>query len=50
MKNKKEEKTPEQGCDTKMSAENVTTNEVVESETIKEDAAEEEQEEEDPVE
>ena len=50
MKKKNEENLPEQACDTKMSAENVTTNEVVESETIKEDAAEEEQEKEDPVE
>ena len=49
MKKKNEENLPEQACDTKMSAENVTTNEVVESETVKEDAAEEEQEE-DPVE
>lgn len=50
MKNKKEEKTPEQGCDTKMSPENVATNEVVETETIKEENAEEKPEEEDPIE
>ena len=49
MKSKKEEKLPEEGCDTKMSAENVTTNEVVNNETVKEEAAEENQEEENPL-
>ena len=50
MKSKKEEKLPEQGCDTKMSAENEATNEVVNNETVKEETAEEQPEEEDPVE
>ena len=49
MKSKKEEKLPEEGCDTKMSAENVTPNEVVNNETVKEEAAEENQEEENPL-
>jgi hypothetical protein len=50
MKKKNEENLPEQGCDTKMSAENVATNEVVETETVKEETAEEKPEEEDPLE
>ena len=50
MKKKNEENLPEQGCDTKMSAENGTTKEVVETETVKEENAEEKPEEEDPVE
>ena len=50
MKKKNEENLPEQGCGTKMPAENVTTNEVVENEIIKEGEAEEQQEEEDPFE
>ena len=50
MKKKNEEKLSEKGCGTKMPAENVATNEVVETETVKEDAAEEKQEEEDPIE
>lgn len=45
MKSKKEEKLPEQGCDTKMSAENAATNEVVNNETVQEEASEEEDEE-----
>ena len=50
MKKKNEEKFPEGGCGTKMPAENVATNEVVETETVKEDAVEGKQEEEDPIE
>ena len=50
MKKKNEENLPEKGCGTKMPAENGTTNEVVETEIVKEDAAEEKQEEEDPIE
>ena len=46
MKKKKEENLPEQGCDTKMSAENGATNEVVNNKTVKEEVAEENQEEE----
>ena len=45
MKKKNEENLPEKGCGTKMPAENVTTNEVVENEIIKEGEAEEQQEE-----
>ena len=47
MKKKKEENLPEQGCDTKMSAENGATNEVAKNETVNEETAEEDQEEED---
>ena len=50
MKKKNEENVPEKGCGTKMPAENGTTNEVVETETVKEDAAEEKQDEDDPIE
>lgn len=46
MKKKNEEKVPEQGCDTKMSAEKETTNEVVNNEMVNEETAEENQEEE----
>lgn len=46
MKKKNEEKLPEQGCDTKMSAEKETTNEVVNNEMVNEETAEENQEEE----
>ena len=49
MKKKKEENLPEQGCDTKMSAENEATNEVVNDEMVNEETAEENQEEEDPL-
>lgn len=47
MKKKKEENLPEQGCDTKMSAENGATKEVAKNETVNEETAEEDQEEED---
>lgn len=45
MKKKNEEKLPEQGCGTKMPAENVTTNEVVKTETVNEETAEKQEEE-----
>ena len=44
MKKKNEEKVPEQGCDTKMSEEKETTNEVVNNETVQEEVAEEQHE------
>ena len=44
MKSKKEEKLPEEGCDTKMSTEKEATNDVANNETVKEEAAEEQQE------
>lgn len=44
MKKKNEEKVPEQGCDTKMSAEKETMNEVVNNETVQEEVAEEQHE------
>ena len=47
MKKKNEENLPEQGCGTKMPAENEATNEVVKNETVSKETAEEEQEEED---
>ena len=47
MKKKNEENLPEQGCGTKMPAENEATNEVVKNETVNEETAEEDQEEED---
>ena len=43
MKKKKEEILPEQGCGDKVAVEKETTNEVVENETVKEDASEEQQ-------
>lgn len=49
MKKKNEEKVPEQGCDTKMSAEKETTNEVVNNEMVNEETAEENQEEEESL-
>ncbi len=49
MKKKNEEKLPEQGCDTKMSAEKETTNEVVNNEMVNEETAEENQEEEESL-
>ena len=47
MKKKKEENLPEEGCGTRMPAENVATNEVAKNETVNEETAEEDQEEED---
>ncbi len=47
MKKKNEENLPEQGCGTKMPAENEATNEVVKNETVSKETAEEDQEEED---
>lgn len=47
MKKKNEENLPEQGCGTKMPAENEATNEVVKNETVNEETTEEDQEEED---
>ncbi len=47
MKKKNEENLPEQGCGTKMPAENEATNEVVNNETVSKETAEEDQEEED---
>lgn len=47
MKKKNEENLPEQGCGTKMPAENEATNEVVKDVTVNEETAEEDQEEED---
>ena len=47
MKKKKEEILPEEGCGTKMPAENEATNEVAKNETVNEETAEEDQEEED---
>lgn len=49
MKKKNEEKVPEQGCDTKMSAEKETTNEVMNNEMVNEETAEENQEEEESL-
>ena len=47
MKKKNEENLPEQGCGTKMPAENEATNEVVKNETVSKETAEEDQEDED---
>ena len=47
MKKKKEENLPEEGCGTRMPAENVATNEVAKNETVNEETAEEDLEEED---
>ena len=47
MKKKNEENLPEQGCGTKMPAENEATNVVVKHETVSKETAEEDQEEED---
>jgi hypothetical protein len=49
MKKKNEENLPEQGCGTKMPAENEATNEVAKNETVNEETAEDAQEEEDPL-
>jgi hypothetical protein len=43
MKKKNEENLPEQGCGTKMPAENEATNEVVKNETVSKETAEEQQ-------
>ena len=48
MKKKNEENLPEQGCGTKMPAENGTASEVVQNETVNEENAAENQEEEGP--
>ena len=44
MKKKKEENLPEEGCGTKMPAENEATNEVVNNETVNQEVTEEQQE------
>jgi hypothetical protein len=49
MKKKNEEKMPEQGCGTKMPAENDATNEVVNNETVQEENAVKDQEVEEPL-
>lgn len=49
MKKKNEENLPEQGCGTKMPAENEATNEVVKNETVNEETAEENQEGKEPL-